>query len=160
EPAVEPEYRSAGLVVGVASGAAFLALLDATVVNVAFADLRADFADVPIPRLTWTITAYAVVFAALLAGAGQLADVLGRRRLCLGSVLAFAVTSLGAGLAPTAEWLIAARAAQGAAAAGMIPAGIGLLLAYTAPVKRAAAIGAWGAAGALAAAVGPSLGGV
>ena len=150
----------AGAAVLLASGATFLALLDATVVNVAFPDLRRSFPDISLSHLSWVITAYAVVFAALLAAAGRLADVLGRRRLFLVSVLAFVVTSLAAGAAPSAPLLIAARAAQGASAAGMIPSALGLLLSHTPPAKRAAALGAWGAAGGMAAAVGPSLGGL
>ncbi|MFD7164795.1 DHA2 family efflux MFS transporter permease subunit [Streptomyces violascens] len=149
-----------GLVLLLASGATFLGMLDATVVNVAFPDLRASFPGIGISQLSWVITAYAVVFAALLAAAGRLADVLGRQRLFLMSVLGFALTSMAAGAAPGAGWLIAARAVQGATAAGMIPAALGLLLVNTPPAKRAAALGIWGAAGAMAAAVGPSLGGL
>ncbi|MEU6865260.1 DHA2 family efflux MFS transporter permease subunit [Streptomyces sp. NPDC046876] len=138
----------------------FLAFLDATVVNVAFPDLRRAFPEVSLAHLTWVVSAYTVVFAALLAAAGRLADTLGRHVLFLGSVLAFSVTSLAASLAPSSDLLILARALQGAAAAGMIPAALGLVLAHTPPARRAAALGVWGAAGGLAAAVGPSLGGL
>ncbi|MEU3183389.1 DHA2 family efflux MFS transporter permease subunit [Streptomyces sp. NPDC006923] len=159
-PQEEGGSAHAGAALLLASGATFLALLDATVVNVAFPDLHSSFPDVSVSRLSWVITAYAVVFAGLLAAAGRLADVVGRRRLFLISVLGFTATSLAAGAAPSAAWLIAARAVQGATAAGMIPAALGLLLAHTPPARRAAALGAWGAAGGIAAAVGPSLGGL
>ncbi|MFE9560702.1 DHA2 family efflux MFS transporter permease subunit [Streptomyces sp. NPDC006487] len=149
-----------GRVLALASAVTFLAFLDATVVNVAFPDLRRAFPEVSLARLTWIVSAYAVLFAALLAAAGRLADTLGRRALFLGSVLAFTLTSLAASAAPTAELLILARALQGAAAAGMIPAALGLVLAHTPPARRAAALGAWSAAGGLAAAVGPSIGGL
>lgn len=150
----------AGRVLALASAVTFLAFLDATVVNVAFPDLRRAFPEVSLARLTWVISAYAVLFAALLAAAGRLADTLGRRILFLGSTLAFTLTSLAASAAPTADLLIVARALQGAAAAGMIPAALGLVLAHTPPARRAAALGAWSAAGGLAAAVGPSIGGL
>ncbi|MFD9410028.1 DHA2 family efflux MFS transporter permease subunit [Streptomyces sp. NPDC059989] len=143
-----------------ACAATFLAFLDTTVVNVAFPDLRRAFPEVSLARLTWVVSAYAVLFAALLAAAGRLADTLGRRALFLGSTLAFTLTSLAASAAPTAELLILARALQGAASAGMIPAALGLVLAHTPPARRAAALGAWGAAGGLAGAVGPSVGGL
>lgn len=149
-----------GRVLLLASGVTFLAFLDATVVNVAFPDLRRSFPQVSLAQLTWVVTAYGVLLAALLAAAGRLADVLGRRRLFLGSVLGFTLASLAAAAAPAAGLLIAARALQGASAAGMIPAALGLVLAHTPPERRAAAIGTWGAAGGMAAAVGPSLGGV
>ncbi|MFF3209860.1 DHA2 family efflux MFS transporter permease subunit [Streptomyces sp. NPDC002886] len=149
-----------GRVLALASAVTFLAFLDATVVNVAFPDLRRAFPEVSLARLTWVVSAYAVLFAALLAAAGRLADTLGRRTLFLGSTLAFTLTSLAASAAPTADLLIVARALQGAAAAGMIPAALGLVLAHTPPARRAAALGAWSAAGGLAAAVGPSIGGL
>ncbi|MFE2328520.1 DHA2 family efflux MFS transporter permease subunit [Streptomyces sp. NPDC059385] len=149
-----------GRILLLACAVTFLAFLDATVVNVAFADLRRAFPEVSLARLTWVVSGYAVLFAALLAAAGRLADTLGRRALFLGSALAFTVTSLAASAAPTADLLIVARALQGAAAAGMIPAALGLVLTHTPPGRRAAALGAWGAAGGLAAAVGPSLGGL
>ncbi|WP_407836369.1 DHA2 family efflux MFS transporter permease subunit [Streptomyces sp. DSM 116496] len=149
-----------GQVLALASAVTFLAFLDATVVNIAFPDLRRAFPEVSLARLTWVVSAYAVLFAALLAAAGRLADTLGRRALFLGSILAFTLTSLAASAAPTAELLILARALQGAAAAGMIPAALGLVLAHTPPARRAAALGAWSAAGGLAAAVGPSIGGL
>lgn len=149
-----------GRVLALASAVTFLAFLDATVVNVAFPDLRRAFPEVSLARLTWVVSAYAVLFAALLAAAGRLADTLGRRALFLGSTLAFTLTSLAASAAPTAELLVLARALQGAAAAGMIPAALGLVLAHTPPARRAAALGAWSAAGGLAAAVGPSIGGL
>ncbi|WP_405487114.1 MFS transporter [Streptomyces sp. NBC_00096] len=156
-PAAGP---GAGRVLGLASAVTFLAFLDATVVNVAFPDLRRAFPEVSLARLTWVVSAYAVLFAALLAAAGRLADTLGRRALFLGSTLAFTLTSLAASAAPSADLLILARALQGAAAAGMIPAALGLVLTHTPPARRAAALGAWSAAGGLAAAVGPSIGGL
>ncbi|MFJ8016015.1 DHA2 family efflux MFS transporter permease subunit [Streptomyces sp. NPDC096339] len=149
-----------GRILLLACAVTFLAFLDATVVNVAFADLRRAFPEVTPARLTWVVSGYAVLFAALLAAAGRLADTLGRRTLFLGSALAFTLASLAASAAPTADLLIVTRALQGAAAAGMIPAALGLVLAHTPPGRRAAALGAWGAAGGLAAAVGPSLGGL
>lgn len=156
-PAPGPAPRR---ILALTCAATFLAFLDATVVNVAFPDLRRAFPDTSLARLTWVVSAYAVLFAALLAAAGRLADTLGRRTLFLASTLAFTVTSLAASAAPTADLLILARALQGAAAAGMIPAALGLVLAHTPPERRAAALGAWGAAGGLAAAVGPGIGGV
>ncbi|MGW1770789.1 DHA2 family efflux MFS transporter permease subunit [Streptomyces sp. NPDC002104] len=156
----EGQGPGGGRVLGLASAVTFLAFLDATVVNVAFPDLRRAFPEVSPARLTWVVSAYAVLFAALLAAAGRLADTLGRRTLFLGSTLAFTLTSLAASAAPTADLLIAARALQGAAAAGMIPAALGLVLTHTPPARRAAALGAWSAAGGLAGAVGPGIGGL
>ncbi len=147
-------------VLAVAAGAAFLALLDTTVANLAVADVRTDFAGASINGATWLITIYAVVFAACLAPAGRVADVVGRRTLLLAGVGGFTLFSLGCALAPSLGALLAARALQGVAAAAMIPASLAVVLADTPAGERAKAIGIWSAAGALAAAAGPALGGV
>ncbi|WP_067893494.1 MFS transporter [Actinomadura chibensis] len=143
-----------------AAGATFLAMLDATVANLAVPDLHADFPAASLSGLTWMITLYAVLFAALLAPAGRLADLVGRRALYRWGIGLFTLASLACALAPTVPVLLGTRAVQGAAAAAMIPASLALLLRDTPPERRAGAIGLWSAAGAFAAAIGPSLGGV
>src|SRR5439155_877012 len=76
--------------------------------------------------LTWVITAYAVLFAAVLTPAGRLADVVGRRRLYVTGVGLFTLMSLACAVAPNRSVLVAARAVQGAGAAAMIPAWLAL----------------------------------
>lgn len=147
-------------VLGVAAGASFIAFLDVTVVNVAFPDLRASYPGSSLATLSWVLSAYAVGFAALLTAAGRFADSIGRRQVYLASLAAFVVASVACAAAPSAEVLIAARALQGVAAAGLIPSALGLVLAATPPAHRMAAVGVWGAAAAAAAAAGPALGGV
>jgi EmrB/QacA subfamily drug resistance transporter len=144
----------------VAAAPAFLALLDTTVANLAVEDVRGDFAGASVGASTWLITIYAITFAAFLAPAGRIADVVGRRTLLLAGVGAFTAFSLACALAPTLEALLVARALQGAAAATMIPASLAIALADAPPERRAAAIGVWSAAGAFAAAAGPAIGGV
>jgi EmrB/QacA subfamily drug resistance transporter len=146
-------------VLAVASGAAFLALLDATVANLAVADLHSDFPAIAIGDLSWVITIYAIAFAALLTPGGRFADLLGRRALLAGGAFVFTIMSLAAAAAPSFGVLLVARGLQGAGAAAMIPASLAVILADTPPERRAAAIGAWSAAGALAAAAGPTIGG-
>ncbi|MER7751445.1 MFS transporter [Kitasatospora sp. NPDC097643] len=147
-----------GLILLVASGATFVAFLDTTVVNVAFDEVHQSFAGEPISNMTWLVTAYGVLFAALLTMAGRLADVTGRKRLFQLSVGLFTAASALAMAAPGYGVLVVARALQGMGAAGMIPAALGLILFNTPAERRAAAIGSWGAAGSLAAAVAPVLG--
>jgi EmrB/QacA subfamily drug resistance transporter len=143
-----------------AAGAAFLALLDVTVVNLAIPALSRAYPDTSVSSLSWVITAYATVFAALLAPAGRLADVIGRRALFRVGVGGFALMSAACAAAPSVPVLLAARALQGAAAAAMIPASLAIVLTDTPAERRMASIGVWSAAGAFAAAVGPSVGGV
>src|SRR5581483_1520094 len=114
----------------------------------------------PVTRLSWVITAYAVAFAAVLLPAGRLADVIGRRRLYLGGIGVFTLMSLACAAAPGLGALTAGRALQGIGAAAMIPASLAIVLHDLPAARRSAAIGTWSAAGALAAAVGPTVGGV
>ncbi|MEV4465158.1 DHA2 family efflux MFS transporter permease subunit [Micromonospora echinofusca] len=155
-----PQRRTAASLLLLASGASFLAVLDVTVVNLAMPDLREDFADYTFKNLSWVITIYAIVFAALLAPAGRLADALGRRTLFFAGMSVFTVASLLCAVSPNLGTLLAARAIQGLGAAAMIPASLAIVLMDSPPERRRAAIGQWSAAAALAAAVGPAIGGV
>lgn len=152
--------RRQRLILLVVSGAAFLDLLDTTVVNLAFPALGRDFSGATVSDLTWVITGYAVLFAALLTAAGRLADVIGRRRVFVVGVVLFTASSLASAVAPSLAALIVARFVQGAGAALTLPSGLGIILAETPPQKRAAAVGIWGAAAGASAAIGPTLGGL
>jgi EmrB/QacA subfamily drug resistance transporter len=154
------ESSKAGTTLLLTAAATFMAFLDTTVVNVAFPNLRSDFPHESLTNLTWVVTSYGVLFAALLTPAGRYADVFGRRRFFLGSLGLFTLASIACAAAPNVDFLIAVRAVQGIGAAGMIPAALGLVLAETPAEKRAEAIGLWGASGSVAAAAGPSLGGL
>ncbi len=147
-------------VLTLAAGAAFLALLDVTVVNLAIPALGRAYPGTSVSNLSWVITAYATLFAALLAPAGRLADVIGRRTLYRVGVGGFAVMSLVCALSPSIPVLLVARAVQGAFAATMIPASLAILLADTPAERRGNSVALWSATGAFAAAVGPSVGGV
>ncbi|WP_205696020.1 DHA2 family efflux MFS transporter permease subunit [Conexibacter sp. SYSU D00693] len=144
----------------VTSVGVFMALLDVTIVNVAFPDIEATFRDTPLTDLSWVLNAYNVVVAALLVPFGRLADRVGRRRMFYVGFWTFLAGSLASGAAPSAEVLIAARVLQAVGAAALIPSSLGLVLPEFAPDKRATATSVWAAVGAVAAATGPSLGGV
>src|ERR671936_3201068 len=96
-------------VLAVTSVAVFMGFLDVTIVNIAFPDIRASFADPSLANLSWILTAYNIVFAALLVPAGRLADRLGRRRTFMAGLLTFLGASVAAGVAPTVEMLVTAR---------------------------------------------------
>ncbi|KAB2592763.1 DHA2 family efflux MFS transporter permease subunit [Streptomyces arboris] len=150
--------RRASLALLLACAGTFLSFLDATVTNLAVPLIAADF-EASLTTVSWVATAYVIPFAALLAPAGPLADAVGRARLFLIGVAVFTVSSLLIALAPTLPVLLGARGLQGLAAALLVPASLGLVLAEVPAERRRAAIGMWSAAGALAAA-GPALGGV
>ena len=138
-----------------------LVQLDVTIVNIALAKIGADLGT-PVAGLQWVVDAYALAFAALLLSAGALGDQIGARKGFSIGFTAFAVASLGCGLAPGPIALIVARAAQGVGAALLVPCSLALLnQAASGDARlRARAISLWTAAGSVAMAVGPVLGGL
>jgi len=110
--------------------------------------------------LTWVFSAYAIAYAAALLTAGRFADVFGRKRSFIRGVLWFSFGSLLCGFAPTAWFLVAARVVQAFGGAQLTPASLALVLPEFPVEKRTQAIAIWGASGGLAAALGPSIGGV
>jgi EmrB/QacA subfamily drug resistance transporter len=147
-------------VMAVTSVAVFMALLDVTIVNIAFPDIERSFPDDPVANLSWILNAYNVVFAAALVPSGRLADRFGRRRMFLYGVLLFLAASVVCGLAGSIEVLVAARVFQALGAAVLTPSSLSLILPEFPPEQRGMATSLWTATGGAAAAVGPSLGGV
>jgi EmrB/QacA subfamily drug resistance transporter len=144
----------------VTSVAVFMGFLDVTIVNIAFPDIEASFRGSSLAGLSWILNAYNIVFAALLVPAGRLSDRIGRRRMFFVGIATFLAASAACGLAPSPAVLIGARAVQAAGAAILVPTSLGLLLPEFPLEQRATATALWGATGAIAAATGPSLGGV
>jgi EmrB/QacA subfamily drug resistance transporter len=135
-----------------------LAMLDATVVNVAIRAVGEEF-DASFAQLQWTLNAYTLTLASLILLGGSLGDRYGRRRVFVVGVAWFALASLLCGVAPNVETLIAARALQGVGGALLTPGSLAILSATFDPRDRAAAIGAWSGLGGVAGAIGPFLGG-
>jgi EmrB/QacA subfamily drug resistance transporter len=140
--------------------AVFMSFLDVTIVNIAFPDLRASFPDSSLSQLSWILNAYSIVFAAALVPAGRLADRFGRRRFFFAGTLVFLAASAVCGVAGSVELLVAARVVQALGGAMLVPASLGLLLPEFPLERRATAIALWSSTGAIAAAAGPSLGGL
>jgi EmrB/QacA subfamily drug resistance transporter len=138
----------------------FMAFLDVTIVNVAFPSIERAFPEASVAGLSWVLNAYNIVFAAMLVPAGRLADLLGRRRVFFIGLWVFLAASAACGLAPSAAVLVGARAVQAIGAALLVPTSLALLLPEFPPERRATATALWGAVGGIAAATGPSLGGV
>ncbi|WP_234356900.1 MFS transporter [Streptomyces sp. NBRC 110028] len=140
--------------------AQFLAVLDVIAVNIAFPAIGADFRSVTTAQLSWVLNAYAIVLAALLVPAGRLADAIGGRRSFLTGMVLFGVASVACGAAPGLGALVAARVAQGAAAAVLVPTSLALALPAFPPRERPTAVGVWTAVSAVAASSGPVAGGL
>jgi EmrB/QacA subfamily drug resistance transporter len=139
---------------------AFLDFVDASIVNVALPSIRADLG-FNIRNLQWVLSGYLLTYGGLMLLGGRASDLFGRRRLLVCGTVLFSVSSFAAGVAPDDTALIVARMVQGAGAAMMIPAALSILTTtFSAPGDRYRALGAWGAVGGLASAVGVFLGGV
>jgi EmrB/QacA subfamily drug resistance transporter len=136
----------------------FMAALDLSIVNVAFPALEASYPTASQAALAWVITAYSIVFGALLVAGGRTGDRLGRRRTFLGGIGLFLAGSLLCGIAPNVPFLVVSRVLQGVGAAFLLPASIALLIAAYPPERRTQMVALWGGIGALAVATGPSLG--
>jgi EmrB/QacA subfamily drug resistance transporter len=135
-----------------------LAFIDGSVVNVALPALAQDL-EVGPANLPWTINAYLLPLGALILLGGALGDHFGRRRLFLIGLWAFTGASVVCAAAPSLAWLLAARGLQGLGAALLMPNSLAILSAAFTGEARGRAIGTWAAAGALAAALGPIVGG-
>jgi len=149
-----------GAVLTVLSLAAFMASLDVFIVNVAFDAIGTDFRGVGLSELSWVLNAYAIVYAALLIPAGRIADRYGRKGGFLIGLGLFTAASAACAAAGGIWWLVAFRVAQAAGAAILTPASLGLVIASTTPERRARSVRIWAATGALAAALGPAVGGL
>ena len=147
-------------VLAAVSLAAFMTYLDNNIVNVAIPTIQHSL-HLSVSGLEWVVSSYLLTVAGLLLVGGRLADVFGRRRLFLAGMAVFTLSSLVAGLAGSGGVLIASRAIQGIGAALLMPATLAIIMAtFTNVRERSMAIGIWAAAGALALATGPALGGL
>ncbi|MFE0133565.1 MFS transporter [Streptomyces sp. NPDC059037] len=134
--------------------------IDVSAVNIALPDIRSSLHG-GMAGLQWVVDGYTLMFAALMLSAGALADRAGARRAYVWGVALFTLASLACALAPGIGALIAARVAQGGAAAVVLPASLSLIRqAYDDPRRRARAIAMWTVGGSVAMAAGPVLGGV
>ncbi|WP_436843204.1 MFS transporter [Streptomyces narbonensis] len=138
---------------------AALPLIDFFIVNVALPSIGRDLAAGP-SLLELIVAGYGLSYAVLLVLGGRLGDLFGRRRLFLAGMTAFGLTSLACGLAPEAWTLVAARVAQGAAAALMLPQVLATIHASTTGPRRAKALSLYGATAGLSMVAGQILGGV
>ncbi|MEW2545181.1 MFS transporter [Streptomyces sp. NPDC047002] len=138
---------------------AALPLIDFFIVNVALPTIERDL-DAGAALLELVVAGYGLSYAVLLVLGGRLGDMFGRRRLFIAGMAAFGATSLACGLAPDAWSLVAARVAQGAASALMLPQVLATIHASTTGHRRARALSMYGATAGLAMVAGQILGGV
>jgi EmrB/QacA subfamily drug resistance transporter len=142
----------------ITSIALFMVVLDNLVVSTALPVIRVDLG-ASIEQLEWIVNAYTFTFAVFLLTGAALGDRFGRKRMFMIGLAIFTGASALAALAPSTEWLIAARAFQGLGGAIVTPLTLTLLSAAVSPHRRGAALGAWSGIAGFAVAMGPLVGG-
>lgn len=142
------------------SSATFLASLDVWITQVGLPSIGRGLNESSLPDLSWILSAYAVVYAALLVPAGRLADRFGRKPAFLLGLGLFTVASLAAALSGGIWVLVAFRCLQAVGAALMTPSSLGLVLTTAPPGKVSKYIKIWFTTNAFAATAGPIVGGL
>ncbi|TIM27886.1 MAG: MFS transporter [Mesorhizobium sp.] len=136
-----------------------LSSLGISIANVALPTLTRAF-DASFQEVQWIVLAYLLAITTLIVSAGRLGDITGRRRLLLAGLFLFTVASVLCGVAPTLWLLVAARAAQGLAAAIMMTLTMAFVADTVPKARTGSAMGLLGTMSAIGTALGPSLGGL
>lgn len=143
------------------SVASLMMTLDMTIVLVALPDIGESL-KLSLSGSQWIVNAYTLAFAALLLGVGSLSDLVGRRGIFIVGQLIFVAASVGCMTADAENWMIVARAIQGAGGAMVFGSSLPLLSDVFGPgeeKQRTSAVAVFMAAGAAAVALGPLVGG-
>jgi EmrB/QacA subfamily drug resistance transporter len=135
-----------------------MAFIDGTAVTVALPAIQGSLGATAVDA-QWMLAAYTLSLAALILVGGSLGDHLGRRRIFAAGVVLFALASVGGGLAPSPEQLIAARAVQGVGGALLVPNSLAIIGASFEEGRRGKAIGTWAGFTGVGMVLGPVLGG-
>ena len=155
---VKPETSTTPALVGL-SLSMLLAALGTSIGNVALPAIATAF-DATLPQVQGVTVAYLVAVTSVIAGAGRLGDIVGRRRLLVAGIAMFTLAAALGGVAPSLACLVAARAVQGAGAAVMMALSIAFVGQAVAKEEAGRAMGLLGSMSAIGTATGPSLGGV
>ena len=151
--------RSQRLTLAAAILGSAVASIDATIVNVALPAIERDLGG-GLSAQQWVSNAYLLALGSLILIGGSLGDIYGERRVFATGVALFGVFSIATALAPSIDFLIAARALQGAAAALLTPSSLAIIVSAFREKERGPAIGTWLAWGAVAGIIGPLAGGL
>lgn len=153
------ERRSPTLALVGLSLAVLLSTLNTSIVNVALPTLTSAF-QVSTQAAQWTVISFVLAITSLIVCVGQLADIVGRRRLLLAGIALFTTAAGACAFAPDLGWLIAIRFFQGIGAATMMALSVALIGDLTAKDQTGRAMGLLGSMSAIGTALGPALGGL
>ena len=152
----KPSYKW-WLLVNVMIGT-FMAVLDATIVNVGLPKIMASFG-VGLDKIEWVLTAYMLALAVMLPTSGWLADRFGYKRIYFFGLALFTLGSLLCGYSSTEDLLIISRIIQGLGAGAIMPVGMAIVTREFPPHQRGIALGFWSIASAASVSFGPLIGG-
>jgi len=136
----------------------FMAVLDATIVNVGLPKIMASFG-VGIDKIEWVLTAYMLALAVMLPTSGWMADRFGYKRVYFFGLFLFTLGSFLCGNSSTEDMLIMARVIQGLGAGALMPVGMAIITREFPPEQRTLALGFWSIASAASVSFGPLIGG-
>ncbi|MFG2072038.1 MFS transporter [Nonomuraea maritima] len=151
--------RAGGLLLTIILVGQFLAILNVNIVNVAIPTIESDLHSSG-AGLQLIAAGYTIVYAVLLITGARVGDLFGYRNAFLGGLTVFTLATLGAGLAPSTTWLVAARLLQGAGAAMMLPQVMTLIQRNYRGAARGRALGLWSLVISGGVVIGQALGGV
>jgi hypothetical protein len=143
---------------GVGAGV-FMSTLDASIVNISLPTLVDSF-ETNLATIEWVVLSYMLVLTSFMLGVARLGDMYDKKKLYMGGLALFTVSSLLCGIAPGVGWLIAFRALQGAGAAMTQALGIAIITEVFPASERGRALGLMGTTVSTGIAVGPPLGGL
>ena len=152
----DPKYK--WILLGNVMIGTFMAVLDATIVNVGLPKIMASFG-VGIDKIEWVLTAYLLALALMLPTSGWLADKFGYKRVYFWGLFAFTAGSFLCGISPDENILILSRVIQGLGAGCLMPVGMAIITREFPPDKRGIALGFWAISAAASVSFGPLIGG-
>ena len=156
---MELDSSAGRMLIATTVGGSAVAMLTATVVNVALPTLATDLGATS-GEQQWVVNSYLLTIASLILIGGSLGDRYGRLRMYRLGIAWFAIASLVCAVAPTIELLIAARLLQGVGGALLTPGSLAIIEATLAPDDRSRGVGRWSGMSGIAGAIGPLVGGL
>jgi EmrB/QacA subfamily drug resistance transporter len=160
DSATTERRRSPALILATLCSANFMATMDLFIVNVSLHSIGVGFGGEVLSNLAWVLSAYAIVFGALLVPAGRFADRYGRKSSFIIGLSLFTVASLCCAMSPNLWSLVAFRCVQAAGGAILVPASLGLVLVSLPSDRVLRGVRIWTVSSAISGAIGPVLGGL
>jgi EmrB/QacA subfamily drug resistance transporter len=159
EPETEIDYSRKWYVLAAVGMGILLATIDGSIVNVALPTLVQEL-DAAFAAVQWVVLAYLLTLTTLLLSMGRLGDMLGKKPIYIAGFVVFTLGSALCGLAPSVQWLIAARVLQALGGSMILSLGMAIVTESFPPSERGKALGISGTMVSIGIVLGPTLGGL